>query len=231
MYKRMIITVTIISLFIISTPTLSAADGKDLPEGFVYIDDVITDVVIELRYAGYNNFVGQPVDGYESEKCIISADAAYALKRAQATLKIFGLGLKIFDAYRPQRAVDHFVRWASDTTDTMMKQQYYPSVRKSDLFEKGYIAEKSGHSRGSTVDLTLVDLNTGEELDMGSPWDFFDEKSHGNHAGVNVQQRANRLLLNFVLTEYGFYPYVKEWWHFTLSNEPYPDTFFDFVIK
>jgi D-alanyl-D-alanine dipeptidase len=217
--------------FILTLSLFTTAGAGDLPEGFVYIDEVITDITVELRYAGSNNFIGQPIDGYESGRCIISTDAAYALKRAQAALKKFGLGLKIFDAYRPQRAVDNFVRWAADTLDTRMKQQYYPTVRKSQLFDKGYIAEKSGHSRGSTVDLTLIDLNTGKELDMGSPWDFFGEKSHIDYSGITAQQRANRMLINFVLTEYGFSPYSNEWWHFTLRNEPFPKTYFDFVIK
>ena len=231
MNNKILIRAYIILFLIVSTSVVSVSGDGKLPDGFVYLDEVIKDVVIDLRYAGDNNFVGKPVDGYESKRCIISADAAYALKRVQTKLKIFGLGLKIFDAYRPQQAVDHFVRWAADTLDTKMKQQYYPSVKKSQLFDKGYIAEKSGHSRGSTADLTLIDLTTGEELDMGSSFDFFDEMSHGNYSGVTGQQRANRLLLNLVMTEYGFNPYSNEWWHFTLSNEPFPETYFNFVIK
>ncbi len=209
---------------------LSAYAGG-LPKGFVYINDIIPDVSIELRYAGNNNFVGEPIEGYGSDRCIITADAAYALKRVQNHLKLFGLGLKIFDAYRSQGAVDHFIRWAEDTTDTKMKQHYYPSVQKSELFDKGYISRKSGHSRGSTVDLTLIDLASGNEMDMGSPYDFFDEKSHVLYSGISTQQRANRLLLRQVMTEYEFIPIKSEWWHFTLQNEPFKDTYFDFMIE
>lgn len=210
---------------------ISSASAGELPKGFVYLDNVIPGIMIELRYAGSNNFVGHPVDGYESERCIMSAEAANALKQAQNELKKFGLGLKIFDAYRPQRAVDHFVRWAADTSDTKMKSQYYPQVKKSELFARGYIAARSGHSRGSTVDLTLIDLATGDELDMGSPWDFFDEQSHTRYANISGQARANRMLLNAVMLKCGFSEYKYEWWHFTLKNEPFPETYFDFVVE
>lgn len=218
-------------IFISTYALLLSAYAGGLPKGFVYVDDIIPDISIELRYAGNNNFIGQRIDGYESGRCIITADAAYALKRAQNELKLFGLGLKIYDAYRPQSAVDHFIRWANDTNDIKMKEQYYPSVRKSELFEKGYISRKSGHSRGSTVDLTLIDLASGDELDMGSPYDFFDEKSNALYNEISGQQKANRMLLAWVLIECGFFPYPNEWWHFTLKNEPFPDTYFDFVIE
>jgi D-alanyl-D-alanine dipeptidase len=218
------------ALFLFFT-LIACSYASDLPDGFVYIDEIIPEIVVELRYAGNDNFLGRPVDGYESDRCIITADAAYALKRAQAALKKFGLGLKIFDAYRPQRAVDHFGRWSEDAKDTKMKQQYYPSVKKSELFDKGYLGKKSRHTKGSTVDLTLIDLDSGKEIDMGSPWDFFDEKSHGEYRNITEQQRANRLLLRFVMIEFGFYEYSKEWWHFTLVNEPFPDTVHDFVIR
>jgi D-alanyl-D-alanine dipeptidase len=187
------------STFIFSFSLILSAYAGGLPEGFVYVDDIITDISIELRYAGNNNFIGQRIDGYESGRCIITADAAYALKRAQNDLRLFGLGFKIYDAYRPQRAVDHFIRWANDTTDVKMKEQYYPSVRKSELFEKGYLSRKSGHSRGSTVDITLIDLASGEELDMGSPYDFFDEKSNPLYSRISAQQRANRMILLMIL--------------------------------
>ena len=231
MKNKITYPVLLILLLLSLSSFLPPAHSSDLPSDFEYINDVIPVIVVELRYAGSNNFVGQPVDGYESERCIITADAAYALKRAQAALKLFGLGLKVFDAYRPQQAVDHFVRWASDTLDTKMKDQYYPAVAKSELFEKGYIAEKSGHTRGSTVDLTLIELESGGELDMGSPFDFFDEKSHVVYSNITSQQRANRMLLNRVLTGCGFKFYEFEWWHFTLRNEPYPDTYFDFAVE
>ena len=226
--KRM---VYLILIFISAYSLLLSASASDLPEGFVYIDDIITEISIELRYAGNNNFIGQRIDGYESGRCIITADAANALKRAQNKLKSFGFGLKIYDAYRPQRAVDHFIRWANDATDIKMKEQYYPFVRKSELFEKGYLSRKSSHSRGSTVDITLIDLASGEELDMGSPYDFFDEKSNPLNSGISAQQRANRLLLNRVITEFGFISSITEWWHFRLQNEPFSDIYFDFIIE
>lgn len=208
-----------------------SAQNNYLPNGFVYIDEIIPNITVELRYAGENNFIGSPIDGYETEKCIISTDAAYALKRIQIELNKFGLGLKIFDAYRPQRAVDHFMRWAKDTIDVKMKEQYYPTQTKAQLFEQEYIAEKSGHSRGSTVDLTIINSETSEELDMGSPYDLFNEKSHVLNKNLSAQQKANRMLLNKVMIKNGFSHYSKEWWHFTLKNEPFPDTYFDFVVK
>lgn len=226
---KMKIYSAILLLSAFSLYTTLTAGG--LPDGFVYLDDVIPDITIELRYAGYNNFVGQPIDGYKSERCIISADAAYALKRAQGVLNMFGLGLKIYDAYRPKRAVDHFIRWAGDATDTKMKEQYYPTIPKSELFEKGYLGKKSGHTRGSTVDLTIIDLESGEELDMGSPYDYFDEKSNTLYSNITAQQKANRMMLKMVITDYGFNPYKNEWWHFSLQDEPFPETYFDFVVE
>jgi D-alanyl-D-alanine dipeptidase len=210
------------------------AQSDALPEGFVYVTSVVLTVNVDLRYYSYNNFVGQRVDGYDSPKCILTAEAAEALKGVQNELKEFGLGLKIFDAYRPQQAVDHFVRWAGDLGDTLMKQQYYPKVDKKDLFKEGYIASKSGHSRGSTVDLTIVSIDKEhpyQELDMGSGWDFFGEQSWPDYPDITPSQRANRMLLKLVMEKYGFKPYDKEWWHFTLKNEPFPDTYFNFPIK
>lgn len=204
--------------------------GWALPPGFVDVKKAVPGVVVELRYATPNNFLGTPVDGYESSRAVISEPAAQALARVQADLKVFGLGLKIFDAYRPQRAVDHFVRWARDPGDTRNKAQYYPDVDKRDLFKLDYIAERSGHSRGSTVDLTLVSLTDAQELDMGSGFDFFGVESWPDHPTLSTQQRANRMLLQQVMTRHGFKPYPKEWWHFTLIDEPYPDTYFDFVV-
>tara|TARA_R110000850_G_scaffold277144_2_gene424007 strand:+ start:134126 stop:134644 length:519 start_codon:yes stop_codon:yes gene_type:complete len=152
------------------------------------------------------------------------------LKQAQDSLKPFGLGLLIYDAYRPQRAVDDFIAW-SRTDDNKMRESYYPDVSKPDLFKEGYIAAKSGHSRGSTVDLTLCDLNTGTPLDMGTRIDFLGKESWPDYAGVTAQQRANRLLLRRIMMEHGFIPLQQEWWHFTLENEPFPETYFDFVAR
>lgn len=170
-----------------------------VPVGFVELKKEIPDVVIDLRYYGENNFLGHKVDGYEMPVCYITTPAAKALKAVQEELKLYGLGLKIFDAYRPQRAVDHFVRWAKDLNDTKMKQEFYPDVEKSQLFEKGYIAAHSGHSRGSTVDLTLIDLKSKKELDMGTNFDFFSPLSWPSHLALSTQQRANRLLLHSVM--------------------------------
>lgn len=185
----------------------------------------------EVRYFTENNFVGEPITGYLSPKILITESAYAALVRVANDLETFGIGVKVFDAYRPQRAVDHFVRWAEDLNDTKMKSQYYPNVDKANLFRDGYIAARSGHSRGSTVDLTLIDLASGQELDMGTPWDFFDLSSWGESDQVNAVQRANRALLRSIMTKHGFNPLREEWWHFTLANEPYPNTFFDFPVE
>lgn len=201
-----------------------------VPLGFVDLKKTDSSLVIELRYYDKNNFIGQRIDGYEAPVCYVSTSAAESLKAVQLELLSFGLGLKVFDAYRPQRAVNHFVRWAKDLNDTKMKEIYYPDVQKSDLFEKGYIAEHSGHSRGSTVDVTLIDLETGKELDMGTGFDFFSPISWPTSMAVTVQQRTNRLLLRSIMLRHGFRPLQEEWWHFTLENEPYPTTYFDFPV-
>ena len=212
--------------------TAAFADDKHaLPDGFVYLDEAIPDIVIELKYTTEDNFVGQPIDGYLHDHAILSEPAAAALAEAQATLQSFGLGLKVFDVYRPQRAVDHFVRWGGDLGDRRTKPDYYPNVAKEDLFEGGYIAARSGHSRGSTVDLTIVyrdEAGTAHELDMGSGYDFFGPISWPDSSGVSGQQRANRALLHNVMITHGFDYYAQEWWHFTLGDEPFPDTYFDF---
>lgn len=210
-----------------------AYSTDSVPPGFVDIQAVIPGVEIELRYFSDDNFVGQRIDGYESARCYITSEAAEALKKVQQELNPLGLGLKIFDAYRPQRAVDHFVRWASDLGDTRMKSKYYPDVSKKDLFRDGYIAAKSGHSRGSTVDLTVVSLDAGntEGLDMGTRWDFFGPKSWPGSQAVTAEQRAHRMLLQHLMSQHGFKPLAEEWWHFTLVDEPFPDYYFDFVIE
>ena len=204
-----------------------------VPDGFVEIREVIPGVEVDVRYFSEDNFVGERIDGYADAKIYITREAAEALAGVQEELAGFGLGLKIFDAYRPQRAVDHFVRWAGDTADTKMKAGYYPDVEKRHLFRDGYIAAKSGHSRGSTVDLTLVSLNAGNpaELDMGTGWDFFGPQSWPASMAVSAQQRANRMLLQSLMVKHGFRPLAEEWWHFTLVVEPYPETYFDFVVE
>ena len=202
-----------------------------LPEGFVLVGEAIPDALLDIRYYTTYNFVGARIDGYEAPVAVLTREAADALKLVSDDMKQQGLRLVIYDAYRPQRAVDHFARWAEDITDTRMKAVFYPDVDKADLFEKGFIARRSGHSRGSTVDLTLLDEATGKLLDMGGPFDFFGELSHPDYAGVTAQQHENRMLLQSAMRKRGFKPLSTEWWHFTLVDEPYPKTFFDFPVR
>ncbi len=191
----------------------------------------------DIKYAGSDNFVGAPVDGYEAATCLLARPAAEALAAVQRSLVADGLGLLVYDCYRPQRAVDHFVRWARDTADLRTKAAHYPNVDKSRLFEEGYIAERSGHSRASTVDLTLARLPAGdapseaEPLDMGTPYDFFDPRSHTESPEVTGSQLANRLRLRDAMEAGGFRNYEKEWWHYTLRDEPWPETYFDVVVR
>ena len=215
----------------VSKSNESDSEQGNLPDGFVYVTDVIPTAQLEIRYFSEDNFVGAFIDGYEAPKAILTVEAAEALKKAADILEEQGYYIKIFDAYRPQRAVDHFVRWSKDLDDTKMKEKYYPDLDKSVLFELGYIAEKSGHSRGSTVDLTLVEISSGKELDMGSGFDFFgDISNHGTHL-ITPEQEKNRNILRDAMVEAGFKVYPEEWWHYTLENEPYPDTYFDFPVK
>lgn len=202
-----------------------------LPEGFVLVGEAIPDALLDIRYYTTYNFVGARIDGYEAPVAVLTREAADALKLVSDDMKAQGLRLVIYDAYRPQRAVDHFARWAEDIADTRMKAVFYPDVDKADLFEKGFIARRSGHSRGSTVDLTLLDEATGKLLDMGGPFDFFGELSHPDYAGVTTQQHENRMLLQSAMMKRGFKPLSTEWWHFTLADEPYPKTFFDFPVR
>lgn len=214
--------------------TMASGPAGTLPRGFVYLDQAIPGLLLDLRYAGALNFVGEPVDGYLKPRCILTAEAAEALKRVQEELRPFGLGLKVFDGYRPQRAVDHFVRWAGNIADTRMKAEFYPDVDKRDLFRDGYIAAKSSHSRGSTVDLTIVSLkgdDEGRELDMGSGFDYFGLSSWPDNPGTASSSRAHRLLLRELMVKHGFKPYPQEWWHFTLKQEPWPDTYFNFPVQ
>jgi D-alanyl-D-alanine dipeptidase len=201
-----------------------------LPTGFVYLKDVVPSVVLDIRYYGEDNFVGTRVNGYHDSVCIISETAAKAMKKVSDELVIQNLRLKVFDAYRPQKAVDHFSRWAKDLNDVKTKLKFYPNVNKSDLFKLNYIASKSGHSRGSTVDLTLIDEN-GDELDMGTTWDYFGPKSWPSDTTISLLAQSNRKLLQKVMLKNGFVPYSEEWWHFTLEGEPFPDAYFDFDVE
>ncbi|MBQ0768515.1 MAG: M15 family metallopeptidase [Bizionia sp.] len=202
-----------------------------LPDGFVYVKNSIPDIKVELRYCYDNNFVGENVDGYIENVAILTEEAAIALQKVQVELRKQNLSLKIYDSYRPQRAVNHFVRWAKAVNDTIMKSQYYPEVHKRNLFSAGYIASKSRHSSGSTLDITIVDTKTGEELDMGSPFDFFGKESWVANTNLTKKQLENRNLLQGLMTSNGFRNYPKEWWHFTLRNEPYRNQYFDFVVE
>ena len=220
------------SIFFISTFLWSCnSDEYALPDGFSYIENEIPSAKLEIRYLGDHNFVGRPIVGYEREVGILSTKATDALKKVQEELNQQGLGIKVFDAYRPQRAVTSFEVWAKDLNDTIAKQEFYPDVDKRDLFTLGYIASRSGHTRGSTIDLTLVDLATNQELDMGSSYDFFGEISHHDTQLINPSQTANREILRQAMLNHGFKDYAEEWWHYTLANEPFPETYFDFVVR
>jgi len=231
--KALIISFHIIFLaaLVLLTSCASVSSQNSLPEGFVYVTDVIPTAQLEIRYCSDNNFVGTVIDGYEAPKAILTVEAAQALKKAADELYEKGYYIKIFDAYRSQRAVDHFVRWSKDLDDTKMKEKYYPDLDKSVLFELGYVAAKSSHSRGSTVDLTLVEIATGEEVDMGSGFDFFGEISNHGTDLITPEQEKNRNILRDAMVNAGFEVYPEEWWHYTLKDEPYPDTYFDFPVR
>lgn len=222
---------TFIFSLVLTVLVSSYSVARSLPEGFVDIQQVDSSIVVDIRYFSSDNFVGERIDGYTAAKAISTQKTAQALADVQQALRPFGLGIKVFDAYRPQPAVDHFVRWAEDLSDTRMKAKYYPTVEKNNLFRDGYIAEKSGHSRGSTVDLTLIDLASGEELEMGTGWDYFGKASWPSSPKSTAQQRANRLLLQTIMLKNSFKALKEEWWHFTLIDEPHPETYFTFAVK
>ncbi|WP_405605515.1 M15 family metallopeptidase [Polaribacter sp. Asnod1-A03] len=218
----------IILLFILFN---SFSYSQKLENGFVYLSDIDQTIQLELRYLSHHNFIGKPINGYYKSKIIVTKETAEALKNIQQILLKKGLSLKIFDAYRPQQAVDHFVLWAKDLKDTLMKNEFYPDVPKNKLFEQGYIATKSGHTRGSTVDLTIINVKSGKELNMGSPYDFFGEKSHTYYDKIDKKEKQNRLFLRKIMIENGFKPYNYEWWHFTLKEEPFPKKYFNFPVE
>ncbi len=244
---------TILLLFCLTAEPAHSQNNR--PDTFVEITEIIPDVILEIRYFGEHNFLGTRVDGYLAPKCYLTRPAAEALALVQKDLRPFALSLKIYDCYRPQQAVDHFVRWAKDIDDTKMRKEFYPTVDKRNLFRDGYIDSRSSHSRGSTVDLTLVPVpppvqpayTTGQplaectlpageryadnSLDMRTGFDCFDELSHPENPRVAPPQRANRLLLKTLMEKRGFRNYDKEWWHFTLNREPYPDTYFNFPVE
>jgi zinc D-Ala-D-Ala dipeptidase len=234
--------------------SVTAGAYAQRPDDIVDVRAVIPDVALDVRYATEHNFIGRPIAAYHAAKCLLTQRAAAALARVQSDLRAFGLGLKMYDCYRPQTAVDDFVVWARDLDDQAMKAEFYPSVDKRNLFLDGYIAAKSGHSRGSTVDLTIVPLDGAPppatdsraqrpscenergarfpdaSLDMGTAYACFSLRSHTLNRALSPQQRANRLLLKHLMESHGFVNLAEEWWHYTLSNEPYPDSYFDFPI-
>ncbi len=201
------------------------------PSGFVLLSDFIPAIVQEIRYYSTYNFIGDRIDGYEEPCALLTIEAARALKSVSNEMLVQGYRLKIFDAYRPVSAVKHFILWGIEDQDIRMKPYFYPDLEKQDLFIKGYIAKQSSHSRGSAVDLTLLDMKTGKEVDMGGPFDYFSELSHPSYRGITDEQYENRMLLQRVMQRNGFLPIDCEWWHFCLKNEPYPETYFEFPVS
>ena len=201
------------------------------PSAFVVLADYVPAIIQEIRYYSTYNFIGDRIDGYEEPCAILTMEAARALKSVSNEMNVMGYRLKVFDAYRPAAAVKHFVLWGLEDTDIRMKPFFYPDLDKEELFMRGYIASRSSHSRGSTVDLTLFDMRTGKELNMGSPFDYFSEVSHPDYTGITKEQYENRMLLRTAMLRNGFEPYDCEWWHFTLRDEPFPDTYFEFPVS
>lgn len=208
---------------------VTAGGDGERQEGFVVVQEYVPDVMTDVRYYGTYNFVGEHIDGYDEPLVILTAEAADALRRASDDAVSRGYRLKVYDGYRPQRAVDHFCRWA-ETDDTSMKGYFYPDIDKADAFSLGYVARQSGHSRGSTVDITLFDMSLGRDADMGGTFDFFGGLSHSDYQGITDEQYANRMLLRDIMVSAGFVPITTEWWHFVLDGEPYPSTYFDFPV-
>lgn len=198
---------------------------------FLRLADVAPDIIEDMRYFSTYNFVGKRIHGYEAPFALLTEKAALQLKKVSDELIALGYRLKVFDAYRPQRAVNHFLSWIKDETDLKMKAFFYPDILKNEIIPKGYLFAKSSHSRGSTVDITLFDMKKGQEVDMGGPFDFFGEKSHIDYPNLTKEQFQNRKLLQEAMGKHGFKTIDTEWWHFTLKDEPFPDTYFDFPIK
>ena len=235
-WGRIILPLMLLGLLLVNLATpVRAAESRAVnpldSSGFVVLSDVVPDVVQEIRYYSTYNFVGERITGYDEPCALMTKEAAAALKNVADELRAKGYRLKVYDAYRPQMAVDHFVRWAENLGDKRMKPYFYPQVEKNRLFVEGYIDAKSGHSRGSTIDLTLFDMSTGKEVDMGGTFDYFGELSHPDYKGnLTAKQLQNRMLLREAMTRHGFKPLATEWWHFTLRDEPYPDTYFNFPV-
>ena len=210
---------------------MKKADQVMDSSGFVVLGDYVKYMIQEIRYHSAYNFIGERIDGYEEPCALLTIDAARALKNAANELYVMGYQIKVFDAYRPSTAVRHFVLWGIEDQDIRMKQYFYPGLEKQELVRRAYIAKQSSHSRGSAVDLTLLDMRTGKEVDMGSPFDFFGEISHPDYRGITEEQYENRMLLQRTMVRNGFLTLDCEWWHFMLKDEPYPDTYFDFPVS
>jgi D-alanyl-D-alanine dipeptidase len=233
----------------------SPAAASERPTDIVEATTVVPGLQLDMRYPTPDNFVGRPITGYRAPKCLLTRRAAEALKGVQEELNKQRLSLKVYDCYRPQSAVNDFVRWGRDLADTRMKARFYPNVRKRNLFRSGYIARRSGHSRGSTVDLTIVPLPAPPQpaydpaapltscegpketrapdnsLDMGTAFDCFSRHSHTAYSGIGAEQKANRKLLKSLMSRHGFRNLSTEWWHYTLRNEPYPRRYFNFPVE
>ena len=250
--KRMVGIIAAVAMAVLTSCVTNKASTDSMPKGFVRLAEAVPDAILEIRYYSTYNFVGDRIDGYKRPTALLTVEAANALRAVSDDVKKQGYRLKIFDAYRPQRAVTHFMKWSKDLNDTRMKPYFYPNLDQSVLFAQGYIAEKSGHSRGSTVDITLFDMAAEKEVDMGGTFDWFGKESHpdwcgnpetgeytGEFAGnaqpkdgkINEFQFRNRMILRNAMMRHGFKPLVEEWWHFTLKDEPYPDTYFDHPVK
>ena len=201
------------------------------PSGFVLLADYVPHIVQEIRYYSTYNFIGERIDGYEEPCALLTKEAARALKAVSSEMIVQGYRLKVFDAYRPACAVRSFILWGIEDQDIRMKEYFYPALEKQELFSRGYIARQSSHSRGSAVDLTLLDMKTGKELDMGSPFDLFSEISHPDCRAITEEQFENRMILQKAMLRNGFQPIDCEWWHFSLQDEPYPDTYFEFPVS
>lgn len=202
-----------------------------MEKGFVFLDEVIPGIRWDAKYATWDNFTGKPVDGYDVNRIVATEELAYALKEVQKEANQMGYGLLVWDAYRPQRAVDNFIRWAAEPEDGRTKEVHYPSIKREELLSQGYVAAKSSHSRGSAIDLTLYSLKTNEMLQMGTCFDFMDVKSHHTCETVSKEEKENRQLLCDLMTRHGFVPFENEWWHYNLKEEPYPETYFDFPLS
>lgn len=222
--------------YVQQTPSAETAEEGDLgmayalPEGFVYLDVALPGIAWDAKYAGSDNFTGRPVDGYSANRIALAEKMSPALEEAARRADAQGYSLLVYDAARPQRAVDRFVLWAAEPEDDLTREAHYPKLRRSQLFEQGYVARKSGHSRGAAIDLTLVDQQSGEALDMGGIFDLMDAKSHHGAKGLTNEQQQNRRALKQIMEQSGFSAYTNEWWHYALNGEPFPGQYFDFVI-